>query len=146
MKSPKVGDVIRINVSKGFKFAKIIWISTQLKDVFAFALLDSNKVGRNASYIEIELPKRTVKVIYACIEYVKNGVWPIVGYCDFVETDQQLIQHTIGGAPYIGDTPCADTTLPPNAFHTVRVSGDKAVENLIDYFILNQHGSSLTPC
>ncbi|MCE0559316.1 Imm26 family immunity protein [Motilimonas sp. E26] len=138
MSRAKIGDIIRINVSKGFKLAKIVWISTSLKDVFAFTLLNSDEVNCNAPYNEIELPKRTVRVIYADIKNVNNGIWPVVGYCDFTEKDQQLIHHMIGGTPYIGDTPCTDTAVPLSAFHTVRVSGDKAVENLIDYFISNQ--------
>ncbi|MCU7804215.1 MAG: immunity 26/phosphotriesterase HocA family protein [Candidatus Thiodiazotropha sp. (ex Lucinoma borealis)] len=110
MVMPKLGDVIAIPVTdKIFATAKIIWISSEYKDVFGFVLLhrlfDSPVFSEieEEPYQSVPIYSGPVFVLYGDIKNVENGDWRIIGNLPIKSKDKDLLYHNIAGKLCRGD-------------------------------------------
>jgi len=103
----KEGIVIAIPFDNYQVAAKIIWVSSYLKNVFGFVILpglfeDTPEVIEG-DYKTFELWSGATTVLYSYIDSILDGEWTIIGDLKISEMDIELKNHNIAGWLYNGD-------------------------------------------
>ncbi|WP_299490928.1 hypothetical protein [uncultured Shewanella sp.] len=136
----ELGDLIVIPLAGKNALAHIVWISSQMKNVFGFCVFnelyiedsfDIKKV-KVGEYLKVKMFSGEVSVLYGDIRNVKKSVWPKIAHLDLQDSYKEMIIHNIGGNLYEGDVLLR--TLSPSEyllFPKVLSAGNKAVENIL---------------
>ncbi|MCL1124461.1 hypothetical protein [Shewanella surugensis] len=136
----ELGDLIVIPLAGRNALAHIVWISSQMKNVFGFCIFNELYIEGSfdiekitvGDYLKIKMFSGDVSVLYGDIKNIKKNVWSKIGHVDLQSSYKEMIVHNIGGSLYEGDVFLRTLSSSEySLFPKVLSAGNKAIENIL---------------